>query len=104
MGIKAFFSEQLRDDDIVANIKKQAREAITIVKALFQINLKILTRRHTQQKLQKKNSKVGIQDNSSSDQRLSDDEFTDEEMDGIIDLPHGTKLLSVAGDTRSCLW
>ena len=53
---QSFVSEQLRADDTVANIKKQARGTITIVKSLFQINLKILTWRQKLYKLRRKES------------------------------------------------
>ena len=52
----------------------------------------------------KKDSKVDISENSSSYQRHNDDEFTDEEIDDIIDQQYNIKLISIASDTSSCIW
>ena len=62
----------------------------------------IQTKKKRKQK--KKNSEVDISENNSHNQRLSDDEFTDEEINGIKDQPYGMKLISIARDNSSCIW
>ena len=109
-GNQRFVSEKLRVDDTVANIKKASQRYSDNSKRFISDqskdpDMEEKTIQTTKKRKQKKNySKVDISKNNSNDQRLNNDEFTDEEIDGIIDQPYGIILILLASNISSCIW
>ena len=99
MRIKAMFLEQLREDDMVLNIKQASQRdnnnsEIFILDQSKDPDMEAKTiQTGKKRKQKKKNSKVDISEKNSSDQRINNDKFTDEDIGGIIDQPYGIKLI-----------
>ena len=94
--------EQLREDNMLANIKQASQRdnnnAERFISDQYKdpdMEAKIIQTKKEKKAKEKKNSKVDISENNSSDTWLNDVEFADEGIDGIIDQSYSIKLISI---------